>query len=1039
MAALRSSRWLKAFETFAKDLRIKSKEQLSSSEGGVPLKLWGGQKRFLEELGDGLDRGVHSFNCLKSRQLGVTTLSVALVDVFWPAMHPGIIGCLVVDTEKNRELNRAMIEGYIASFPEGYFGDKFSIIRSNRQMLQFSNGSRLDLLVAGTKKKSIAWGEGQGYAFAHLCMAEGTPVITEHGRIKRIEQMVVGDKVLTHTGAKATVVDVCGQPNIKGPMIRIWPWLGAPIYCTDEHTIPTQRGLVEAKDLHKDDWLLMPVRKIKNVYSKDFLTESEAVAHSNTKRAGWIRVASAGAGAEVDLDEEFGFAMGYYLAEGHIILGPTRRPVGIVFARHRDEVAYTDRAVAALRKFIAGAVKTTDKPNSLTTTVAVYSAALASWIDANFGRVENKHIPDDVFDFGEDFCRGLLAGLLCGDGSKTVVTAKTTIRKISDRVTVSGKKHGRPRKGATDPDKLYPLNYVVLPTIHSSIATQARDLAASLGYGWGSIRYEAGGERHGRMCKEQWRVCWSGKAAFNLRGLMGLLQIPMKGIRAEKYEIGGGQVYIKIRSIDSGFEEPMMWDLSVDHDDHTFRTPSIAVGNTELASYGDVEGLRSLEESFAQTNPHRLFVRESTAKGFNHWRTRWKSGQNSLTDRSFFIGWWSGGTNRLEKSDPRFNEYGLQPPTREEREKIARVRDLYEWKITQEQLAWIRWKEVDAGTEQGLLEQNHPWDEEEAFVLTGTSFFQVRTLLNDLKALVENPPIFKGYRYEVDGDFYAFRLIPLDPNIDSVDMVELKVWEEPIEGAKYAIGFDPAYGRNEHKDGSAITVLRCFSDKCIQVAEYRSSQVEPKHAAWVAFHICAAYRDCMINVELEGPGRLVMVEFDYLRQFLGAEMNIQRTEQRGWQDAAANARWFLHHREDSFGAGFAANYQSTARYKEEMLYKLKGSYVCKEIEVKSMALLNEMKNVIIDDRGIIGAPESVEEDKKDDRVFALGLANLAWISWIKKEMIALGQTYEVVMAAERGDTAPATHMLNNLVYRFMARADDPVEKEPTWRELQGLE
>ena len=45
---------------------------------------------------------------------------------------------------------------------------------------------------------------------------------------------------------------------------------------------------------------------------------------------------------EVDLNEEFGFAMGYYLAEGHIILGSTRRPTGIVFARHRDEVAYTD-------------------------------------------------------------------------------------------------------------------------------------------------------------------------------------------------------------------------------------------------------------------------------------------------------------------------------------------------------------------------------------------------------------------------------------------------------------------------------------------------------------------------------------------------------------------------------------------------------------------------------------------------------------------------------------------------------------------------
>lgn len=626
MAPLKSSRWLKAFDAFAADLRVKSKEQLSPGEFGVPLKPWVSQRRFLEAVGNGLDDGVHSFNCLKSRQLGVTTLSVALVDVFWPAMHPGIIGCLVTDTEKNRELNRTMIQGYIDSFPDGYFGDKFSIIRSNRQMLQFSNGSRLDLLVAGTKKKAIAWGEGQGYAFAHL---------------------------------------------------------------------------------------------------------------------------------------------------------------------------------------------------------------------------------------------------------------------------------------------------------------------------------------------------------------------------------------------------------------------------TEVASYGDVEGLKSLEEGFAQANPHRLFVRESTAKGYNHWRTRWKNGQNSLTERSFFIGWWSGDTNRIERRDPRFNQFGLHPPTHEEKEKINRVRQLYDWKITQEQLAWIRWKAVQAGSEQDLLEQNQPWDEEEAFVLTGYSFFQVRQLSNDIQALDAEGPVSKGYRYQIDGDFYSFRLIQLDAEVDDVDLVELKVWEEPVEGAKYAIGFDPAYGRNEHKDGSAIVVLRCFSDKCVQVAEYRSSDAEAKYAAWVAFHICAAYRDCVINVELAGPGRLVMAEFDHLRQFLNAEMNIQRTADRGWEDAASQARWFLFHREDSFGSGYQANYEATWRNKLDMLYRLKGGYVSKELVIKSMALLNEMKNVVVDNDDI-GAPDSSDEDKKDDRVFALGLANLAWTSSIRKEMIALGQTYEVVMADQRGDTAPSTHQLNRLVYRFLARAEDPIEKEPTWREANGL-
>ena len=411
MAPVKSSKWLRLFEAFAADLRIKSKELITADPRGAPLDMWVSQKRFLQEVGEGLDNGIHVFNCLKSRQLGVTTISLALVDVFWLAMHPNMPGVLVCESEKNREKNRRLIESYIDSFPDNYFGSKFKY-EGNRMGLRFSNGSTLDFLVAGVRKKGTSWAEGQGYALAHLCVAEGTPVITEHGRIKRIEDVRVGDKVITHTGANATVVDVLGQLNTKGPMIRIWPWLGAPLYCTGEHTIPTARGIVEAKDISKDDLLLMPVRKINRMYWKDYLPETLAVAHSNTDRAGWVRVRSAGSGSVVTFDEEFGFAIGYYLAEGHIALNYARRPTGIVFARHRDEAKYSDRAIKALRPFIAGAIKTTDREGTLTTTVAIYSASLASWVETNFGRTDNKHIPDDVFDFGKEFCRGLLAGIL---------------------------------------------------------------------------------------------------------------------------------------------------------------------------------------------------------------------------------------------------------------------------------------------------------------------------------------------------------------------------------------------------------------------------------------------------------------------------------------------------------------------------------------------------------------------------------------------------------------------------------------------------
>jgi hypothetical protein len=624
----RSKKWLRLLEDFVSELRIRSKEVASIDERGARLEMWESQRRFLREIGQGLDDGVHSFNCLKSRQVGITTLSLA-IDVFWLAVHHNLTGCLVTDTEKNREINRSIVKGYIESFPEGYFGEAFRIVRSNRQMLQFSNGSRLDLLAAGTKKKSIAWGEGQGYALLHA---------------------------------------------------------------------------------------------------------------------------------------------------------------------------------------------------------------------------------------------------------------------------------------------------------------------------------------------------------------------------------------------------------------------------TEVASYGDVEGFKSLEEGLAQANPDRLFMRESTAKGMNHWRSRWIAGLSDMTERSFFIGWWAGDKNQIPRGDSRFAVYGLAPETGDEARAVRDVWRLYQHRITPEQLAWHRWRREKAGAEQGLMDQNQPSTHEEAFVKTGYSFFQVRAVGQDIKALQDDPPVFQGYRYEVDSDFYHFRLVRLDPEVDSVDAVELKVWEEPVENGQYVIGFDPAYGRNEHKDHHAIQVCRCFADRIVQVAEYVTCDVEVKHAAWVLFHLCAAYRDSMANVEIGGPGRLVMSEFDHLRQLISAEMNRERTAARGWEDAAANARWYLYHKQDSPGAGYLANFETSWRTKTELLHGYRGAYMTRELVIRSLGLLREM-SIVVDNDGDVGAPESSDENCKDDRVFAMALARRAWSDWVQKDMLARGLTYEVVMREESGRETRQQTAVNSIVRNFLLTAEARASAEPEppkWMTDQGL-
>ena len=46
------------------------------------------------------------FCILKGRQLGITTISLAL-DLYWHFTHPGLQGTLTTDTEENRDMFRS--------------------------------------------------------------------------------------------------------------------------------------------------------------------------------------------------------------------------------------------------------------------------------------------------------------------------------------------------------------------------------------------------------------------------------------------------------------------------------------------------------------------------------------------------------------------------------------------------------------------------------------------------------------------------------------------------------------------------------------------------------------------------------------------------------------------------------------------------------------------------------------------------------------------------------------------------------------------
>jgi len=119
---------------------------------------------------------------------------------------------------------------------------------------------------------------------------------------------------------------------------------------------------------------------------------------------------------------------------------------------------------------------------------------------------------------------------------------------------------------------------------------------------------------------------------------------------------------------------------------------------TELGSYYGQEGLATFEESFAKSNPDRLFIYESTAKGVNNvMHDRWeKALGDPLTWRANFIGWWANPHNAFGRGTPHFEAHGRRPRTREERDMIEQVAKIYDWEVTPEQLCWYRWAYANA-------------------------------------------------------------------------------------------------------------------------------------------------------------------------------------------------------------------------------------------------------------------------------------------------------------------------------------------------------
>ena len=394
---------------------------------------------------------------------------------------------------------------------------------------------------------------------------------------------------------------------------------------------------------------------------------------------------------------------------------------------------------------------------------------------------------------------------------------------------------------------------------------------------------------------------------------------------------------------------------------------------TETSSWGDEEGLASLLASLAETNPKRLYIFESTARGFNMFHDMYVTAKRARTQKAIFCGWWR---NEFYSSAPETDVYKVYwdgKLTPEEKEWTRDIKKLYNFEINSRQMAWWRWKMLEGIKDESLMYQEFPPTEDYAFVMTGTSFFSNSRCTDAMK--IAKKIDCDHYRYAMGVNFQDTEVIK-----STERMSTLKVWEEPIDTAYYVIGADPAYGSSDWADRFCIQVFRCYSDGMEQVAEFATSELNTYQFAWVIAHLAGAYKNSTLNLEVNGPGQAVLNEIKNLRRQAASMGNAMG---KSLMDVFGSMSNYIWRRNDTMGGiSNSLGWLTTAATKERMMSYTKDLFERQMLDVYSVDTIEEMKTIIRD-----GASIEASGRNKDDRVMAMALACAAYSEQVQPQLI----------------------------------------------------
>ena len=225
-------------------------------------------------------------------------------------------------------------------------------------------------------------------------------------------------------------------------------------------------------------------------------------------------------------------------------------------------------------------------------------------------------------------------------------------------------------------------------------------------------------------------------------------------------------------------------------------------------------------------DPDTCVVIESTAKGYNEFKTFWDdavSGKNGF--RAVFFPWYE---------DPAYVR-DVAPGT----EWTPDEKDMAErYDLTPEQLSWRRWCiKANCHGDENVFRQEYPSNPDEAFLFTGTPFFD-NAAIAALRQTAPEPAHIGRFEYDEAPDGRP-------TNIRWVEDARgfIKIWDTPAERVPYVIGGDTA-GEGSDK----FTAFVIDNRTGMQAAELRHTFSERLYARQM-YCLGQYYNHAMLAVE----------------------------------------------------------------------------------------------------------------------------------------------------------------------------------------------